>query len=168
MENVVVFGMVKGLHDLATAIWVGGLIHMSATILPSFKDTGDEVVKRQILMTLQSRLSLLVYASIAVLVITGVLESWHSKSFLGFFSFENTYSSLLSLKHVLVVAMILIAAVRQILLRKMKKAGKKIQMDEKQLKKIKAKEGVLFSLVLINATMGVIAIFLSGYIAAFS
>ncbi len=69
MENAVIFGMVKGLHDLATAIWVGGLIHMSATIPPSFKDTGDEVVKRQILMTLQSKLSLLVYASIAVLVI---------------------------------------------------------------------------------------------------
>lgn len=105
---------------------------------------------------------MIVYISIAILVVTGILESWHSQAFKGFFSFENLYSSLLSLKHMLVVAMILIAAYRQMMLRQMKRKG----MADKKM--VKRKEKLSVILVLANTVIGIAVIFLSGFLAAFS
>ncbi len=162
MANPIVFGMVKSLHDIATAIWIGGLVHMSMTILPSFRSVKDETVRKQVLMLIQSRLSIMVYLSIAILVVTGILESWHSQAFRGFFSFENTYSFLLSLKHMLVVVMVLIAGYRQMMLRQMKRMG----VTDKE--KARKKEKLSIMLVLANTVIGIAVIFLSGFLAAFS
>jgi uncharacterized membrane protein len=114
LANVLVYGSVKGIHNLATAVWVGGLMQLSFVVLPVFKNRlkeGKEL--RPLLMDIQKRSSLLVAISIPILVITGVLESWHSKDFLGFFSFGNTYSALLLIKYILVIAMICIAISRK-------------------------------------------------------
>lgn len=69
LANIFVFGVVKGLHDLATAIWIGGLIQMSFVVLPTFKSRlkdGKEL--RPLLMDIQKRLLLLVSISIPILI----------------------------------------------------------------------------------------------------
>ncbi|WP_457549205.1 hypothetical protein [Archaeoglobus sp.] len=59
MANVIVYGLVKGLHDLATAIWIGGLIQLSLVVLPAFKDRLKEDKElRPLLMDIQKRLSI--------------------------------------------------------------------------------------------------------------
>jgi len=160
MGEAIVFGLVKSLHDIATAIWIGGLIHMSLTILPTFRNVNDEKMRKQLMMILQNRLSILVYISIVMLVVTGILESWHSQAFRGFFSFSNVYSSLLSIKHLLVIAMIAIAIVRQLTLRQMRKTKDKA--------KNMAKEKASIAMILVNTLIGVVVVFLSGFLAAFS
>ena len=118
MANVIVFGPVKALHDLATVLWMGGLIQLSFVVLPAFKDKLRENEDlRPVLMDVQKRISFLVAISIPILVVTGILESFHSNDFLGFFSFANTHSALLSVKHILVIAMICIAVSRKALMR---------------------------------------------------
>jgi uncharacterized membrane protein len=150
LVNVFVYGLVKGLHDLATAIWIGGLIQLSFVVLPSFKKRlkdGKEL--KPLLMDIQRRLSLLVFISIPILVITGILESWHCKDFQGFFSFSNTYSTLLSVKHVLVVAMVCIAILRKVSMTK-NVAGMKTSTLT----------------LIINALLGVAVILISGFLSA--
>ena len=154
LANVLVYGLVKGLHDLATAIWIGGLIQLSFVVLPAFKNRlkeGKEL--RPLLMDIQKRLSLLVAISIPILVITGILESWHSKDFQGFFSFGNTYSTLLSIKHILVVAMICIAISRKALM-------------ARNIEKLKSREKLSAITLFANALIGVAVVILSGFCSA--
>jgi uncharacterized membrane protein len=151
LANVFIYGLVKGLHDLATAIWIGGLIQLSFVILPAFKGRLKENKElKPLLMDIQKRLSLLVAISIPILVITGILESWHSKDFQGFFSFGNTYSALLSIKHILVITMICIAVSRKVLM----------------AKNLKSKEKMSAMMVFANALIGVAVVILSGFCAA--
>jgi len=154
LANIFVFGLVKGLHDLATAIWIGGLIQMSFVVLPTFRSRlkdGKEL--RLLLMDIQKRLSLLVSISIPILIITGILESWHSPAFQGFFSFSNTYSTLLSIKHILVILMVCLAIARRMLM-------------TKNVEKMKSKEKVSAMMVFANALIGITVIILSGFCAA--
>ncbi|AGK61984.1 hypothetical protein Asulf_02019 [Archaeoglobus sulfaticallidus PM70-1] len=135
MANPIVYGLVKGTHDLATAIWIGGLIQLSFVVFPAFKakmGQGNEL--KPLLMDVQKRLSMLVMVSIPILIVTGILEAWHSQSFEGFFSFENTYSSLLSIKHILVILMIGIVIVRRLIMRSLNREI--MQMQKMQKKKM--------------------------------
>jgi len=154
LANVFIYGLVKGLHDLATAIWIGGLIQLSFVVLPAFRSRLKENKDlKPLLMDIQKRLSLLVAISIPILVITGILESWHSKAFQGFFSFSNTYSTLLSIKHILVVTMICIAVSRKVLM-------------ARKSENLKSKEKMSTIMVFANALIGVAVVILSGFCAA--
>jgi len=109
------------LHNLATVLWIGGLIQLSFVILPTFRSGLKENEDlRLLLMEIQRKISLLVAISIPILIFTGILESLHSKKFLGFFNFGNTYSALLSVKHILVIAMICITFSRKVLMKRSK------------------------------------------------
>ena len=153
MANVIIYGLVKALHDLATVLWIGGLIHQAFVVLPAFKNKLKENEDlKPIPMKVQRRVSLLVAVSIPILVVTGILESFHSKEFLGFFNFGNTYSALLSVKHILVIAMICIAVSRKMLMRRSKEPKKMEMLSAKML--------------IVNAVLGVIVIVLSGFCAA--
>ncbi len=67
-------------------------------------------------MPIQKRHSVWVYVSMIGLVLTGLLQANRSPAFQGLFSFGNTYSSVLTIKHILVVAMIAIALYRSLVL----------------------------------------------------
>jgi len=159
LANVIVYGLVKALHDLATVLWIGGLIQLSFVILPTFRSRLKENEDlRPLLMDVQRRISLLVGISIPILVITGILESFHSKEFLGFFSFGNTYSALLSVKHILVIAMICIAVSRKVLMKRCN--------QHSNAKTLRSKERTSAIMVFINALLGIAVIILSGFCAA--
>lgn len=111
------FAVMKVIHDLATAVWVGGLIVLAAVIVPAMRATVGKVPQaRTVLDAIQRRLTLFVYPSMAVLVASGLLLARHSPAFRGLFSFQNTYSALLAVKHVLVVLMIAIGLFRSLVL----------------------------------------------------
>jgi uncharacterized membrane protein len=153
LTSIVVYGLVKALHNLATVLWIGGLIQLSFVVLPAFrKKLRENDDLKPILVDVQRRVSLFVTVSIPVLVITGILESLHSKEFIGFFSFGNTYSTLLSVKHILVIAMICIAISRKTLMRRNAK--------------LKTSGGLTATMILVNALLGVAVVILSGFCSA--
>ncbi len=159
MANVIIYGLVKALHDLATVLWIGGLIQLSFVILPAFRSKLKENEDlKPLLMDVQKRISVLVTISIPILIITGILESYHSKEFLGFFSFGNTYSALLSVKHILVITMICVAVSRKVLMRRYNQ-----RTDAKMLR---SKERASAIMVSINTLLGIAVIILSGLCAA--
>jgi len=154
-ERFAVFGMVTFLHDLFTAVWIGGLIMMGITLIPAVRKTlgrGPQV--KELMDAIQRRQSILVYISIAGLILTGFLQARRSPAFVGLFSFANTYSMALAVKHILVAAMVAISLYRSLAV------GRRGQPLTPSQEKLSA--GLLF----LNIGMGITVLLLSGLLAA--
>ena len=152
--QTIVFGLVTFLHDLFTAVWIGGLITLGLTVMPVVKKVlGKGPETKKLMDTIQKRDSVLVYASMVGLVLTGLLQANHSSAFLGPFSFGNAYSAVLAVKHILVVLMIVIALYRSLALSKTTTHG------QEKFKGI---------LLILNLLFGISILLLSGLAAALS
>jgi putative copper export protein len=153
-SRIIVFAFVTFLHDLFTAVWIGGLITLGLTVMPSVKKVlGKGPETKKLMDTIQKHNSILVYLSMIGLVLTGLLQANRTSAFLGLFSFGNAYSAVLAVKHVLVLAMIGIALYRSLALAKISTPAQE---------KLKA------SLLILNIIFGVGILLLSGFTAALS
>jgi len=152
--QTIVFGLVTFLHDLFTAVWIGGLITLGLSVMPAIKKIlGKGPETKKLMDTIQKRNSVLVYASMIGLVLTGLLQANRTSAFLGLFSLGNIYSVVLAVKHILVIAMIAIAFYRSLAL-----ANTTTPKQEK-LKKI---------LMMSNIVFGIFILLLSGIATALS
>jgi len=153
--KLIVFAIITFLHDLFTAVWVGGLITLGLTVLPSAKKVlGKGPEMKKLMDAIQKRLSVMVYVSIVGLLLTGLLQANRAQDFQGLFSFANTYSIFLSLKHVLVLAMIAITLYRSLVL------GRRTGPSTPAQEKLSVK------LLLLNMVLGVAVLLHSGFGAA--
>ncbi len=153
--KLIVFAIITFLHDLFTAVWIGGLITLGLTVLPSAKKVlGKGPEMKKLMDAIQKRLSVLVYVSIVGLLLTGLLQANRAADFQGLFSFANTYSIFLSLKHVLVLAMIAITLYRSLVL------GRRTGPSTPAQEKLSVK------LLLLNMILGVAVLLHSGFGAA--
>jgi putative copper export protein len=154
---MIVFALVTFLHDLFTAVWVGGLIVLGITVLPSAKMAlGMGPQTKKLMDTIQKRQSVLVYISIVGLVLTGMLQANRNPAFQGFFGLGNPYSTVLTLKHILVLAMIAVALYRSMALGRT--SGPPTPSQEK----------VSVGLLYLNSVLGIVILFLSGITVAIS
>jgi len=157
MPKQVVFAIVTFLHDLFTAIWIGGLITLGLTVLPAAKDVlGKGPDMKKLMDTIQKRLSTLVYVSIVGLILTGVLLSNRTPAFNGLFRFGNPYSTVLAIKHLAVLAMITVTLVRSLVLGRQREPS------------TPAREKLSVGLMFLNLALGILVLLLSGFSAAFS
>ena len=152
--KTIVLALVTFLHDLLTVVWIGGLITLGLTVMPSVKKIlGKGPETKKLMDAIQKRHSVLIYISIIGLVLTGLLQANRTSAFLGLFSFGNTYSVILAAKHILVLAMIAIALYRSLAL------GKTSTPTQEKLKA---------TLLILNIIFGVGILLLSGFITALS
>ena len=154
MPKQLIFGMIRSLHDLFTAVWIGGLVATGFAFMPAMKHSSDKPGSMKNLMkAYQSKLRILALVSLGVLWITGILLSRQSSANAGFLNFSTTYNVFLSLKHLIILVMMGVAIYRAFIL------GSKIEgFDAKQQKQYAL-------LLLINIVLGVIVVFLSGFSA---
>lgn len=156
MQKQLIFGIIKSLHDLFTAFWIGGLLTTAITFMPSLKRASERKggVKK-IMKTYHNHLRIVALFSIIGLWITGLLLTRQSQASAGFLNFSTRYNVLLSIKHLTIFVMVLIALYRGFFL------GRKIEQ-------FREKEQKIYSILLfINTFLGVIVVFLSGISAAF-
>ena len=152
--KTIVFAMVTFLHDLFTAVWIGGLITLGLTVMPSIKKMlGKGPETKKLMDKIQKRQSVLTYVSLVGLVLTGLLQANRTSEFLGLFSLGNTYSAVLAVKHILVIAMIVIALYRSLVLSKAT---------------THAQEKLKAALLILNIVFGVGILLLSGFATAIS
>ena len=152
--KTIVLALVTFLHDLFTAVWIGGLITLGLTVMPSVKKIlGKGPETKKLMDTIQKRNSVLIYVSMIGLVLTGLLQANRTSAFLGLFSLGNTYSAVLAVKHILVLAMIAIALYRSLALGKASTP---------------AQENLKATLLILNIIFGVGILLLSGFTAALS
>ncbi len=150
-----VFAIVTFLHDLFTVIWIGGMASMALVTIPAARATLGKGPELKTLMgVIQKRQNVLVYVSIAGLALTGFLLSKRNPSFSSLFSFENGFSVLLSLKHIAMIVMIIIALYRNFSLTLPAGAGSR-------------HEKTSFILLIVNLILGAAVLLLTGLLAAY-
>ncbi|MBN2205583.1 MAG: CopD family protein [Thermoleophilia bacterium] len=116
-ENLWILSAVTFLHDLFTVVWIGGMVTLGLGMIPAVRTSlGMGPQMHQIVSAFQSRFRWVAYVCIAGLVVTGVLLSRRSPEFQSWFAWADTYSVLLSLKHLLVIVMVVIVIVRSVLM----------------------------------------------------
>jgi putative copper export protein len=149
------FALITFLHDLFTITWIGGLIVLGLTILPSAeKSLGKGPQTKKLMSAIQKRHSTWVYISIGGLILTGILMARRSPDFGHLFSFDNPYSAILTIKHILVLIMIFVALYRSLVLARDKRPP------------TAAKERLNARLLLMNMILGTAVLLASGFLAS--
>lgn len=111
--NPVVIVIVRFLHNLFTAVWIGGLLLITLTLFPALKKTlGHSAETEKIMDAVMRKQGKLVILAIIVLTVTGVLLARSSGNVTGLMRFDSQYASLLSLKHILMIVMAVLAFLR--------------------------------------------------------
>ena len=148
MQNLILIGSVKFLHDLFTVMWIGGMIVMAAVILPSVKkQLGPGPEAKKLIATMKSKLSMLTYISMIGLLVTGLLLSNVTPPP------SAQYSLLLTVKHIVIAVMVIISLVRSLGIERMNLEGPKEQ-----------KLGAV--LLLLNVILGISILLISGLLGA--
>jgi len=149
------FAVVSFFHDLFTVIWMGGLLVTVMSYLPALKDAlGNGPQTRKTILAFQKRQSVWVYISMGGLILTGLLMSKQNADFVHLFGFGDAFSTVLSIKHILVVIMIGLTLYRSLFVNRPREG-----MPPKN-------EKLSFQLLLINAGLAVAVLFTSGLVAA--
>ena len=155
MQKVLMFGLMNSFHQIFTVFWIGGLLTTAISLMPVIKNSGlkrDDINK--ILKKYQSRLRIIVMISVVVLWITGFLLAKQSGTGFGFLSFSMPYHTLISIKHIIVIVMTVIAVFRGFIL------GRKVENFTPGQQKT---YGIL---LFANAFLGIVVLILSGFSAA--
>jgi len=155
MADLLILALVKFLHDLFTATWIGGLFTLAIVVLPSIKKTmGMNPESKKLIMTIKKRLNGIVWISIIGLLVTGILLSNSSPLFSGLFSIADEYAILLTIKHIVIASMVIIVIVRgHVLTRMTNTPPQKIEKISKVL-------------MMLNLVFGIVVLLLSGFTAA--
>ncbi|MHA1115210.1 MAG: hypothetical protein ACTSRR_07185 [Candidatus Heimdallarchaeaceae archaeon] len=154
MASWVFMGIILALHDLFTAMWIGGMLALFLAVLPAVRKTIEkEQERKKLLENIKKKLSITTYISIIGLIITGLPLGKASPNFSGLMSFSTNYGVMLSIKHIIVLLMVITALFRSIFI-------KKISFKNK-----KTAEKLNFVLLIVNIIFGITVLVLSGLIA---
>ncbi len=155
MATPLVIGLVEFLHNVFTVFWIGGLFTLAFVVMPAIKSAlGLNPGTKKIVVAIRSRLNKIVWISIVGLILTGIpLSISNSGLFTGFFSLANTYSLLLTLKHIIVILMVIVVIIRASILPRMS------DMTPQKNEKMSA------LLMMINVILGFVVLLISGILA---
>ncbi len=153
-SETIILGIAGFLHNLFTVIWIGGLVMIVITVLPASKKSLENNKQvQQLMYGVLKRHRVWVYISIIGLLITGIIQARIAPSFSGLMKFDSSYSSLVSIKHILTIMMIGITLYRSIVF------GKKGMNITPQQSNFSLK------LVFVNASIGILILLASAFLA---
>lgn len=145
------------LHLTATVVWIGGIFFILFITIPSAKQVlGAEAGK--LMGEISKRFTPLVNYSIILLIVTGIALTGLNKQFLGIGNFGNNWILTLTLKHVLVLGMIVVHFYRGLVL------TPKIARTDSATEKTPLQK-LSLNLVKVNFCLGVVVLLLSGITA---
>jgi uncharacterized membrane protein len=102
------------LHLVATVTWVGGLVLMALVVTPALaRSLEDDPRRAGMLAELRRRFNPLANLSLAVLVVTGLLQLVADPNYDGFLRLSNTWTRAILLKHLAVGGMLVVGAYMQ-------------------------------------------------------
>jgi uncharacterized membrane protein len=102
------------LHMLATIVWVGGLALLALVAWPGARAAlGPGPQLAAVLEQMQKRFNPLAWGSLAVLVVTGLMQMSANKNYDGVLRITNPWTVAILLKHLAVGAMIGVGAYQQ-------------------------------------------------------
>ncbi|WP_457637805.1 hypothetical protein [Oceanithermus sp.] len=122
--------VVSFLHDLFAVIWLGNLIITYFSIIPTAREVlgpGPEVKK--FMSAYQNRQGKFGMVSMLGLIITGMVMAKSNPDFAHLFSTANTFSQILTVKHLMVIASFAIALYSSLVLGRGKPDPKKEKLS---------------------------------------
>jgi uncharacterized membrane protein len=98
-------------HLIATVVWIGGLVTMAFVVQPVANSAlTDQKEVARVMEAVQKRFQPLANLSLLVLLLTGMVQLVNNQFYRGFLQLDNTWSVVILLKHLCVIAMIGLAA----------------------------------------------------------
>ncbi|MHA1673544.1 MAG: hypothetical protein ACTSYI_07940 [Promethearchaeota archaeon] len=162
LQNIVP-GLITFLHEVFTVMWIGGLFVLVLVLLPVLKKESDPQKTKlyaSFARKIQLRLRIYVYVAIVGLWATGMFLSKLNQS-AGLINFSTTYQTLLTIKHLLIFAMIAMAVWRTLLMREKPGMGGKDGKRPSPEQLMANMKKTLLPLF-INFGLGLAVMFLSG------
>ena len=104
MDNLILASVVNFLHLFATVAWLGAMTTNAFILLPSIRDTLEAPVAGKLIGVVMKRFRVLVYTSIGVLIVTGIGMTSSMK----FMQFTNLWSTIYSIKHIIMIIVIIL------------------------------------------------------------
>lgn len=154
MQIFIIPSVVRSLHNIFTSIWIGGMLVMVITFLPTIrKEIKDMKLQGSVIDKIMSRHSKWVYFGAVFLAASGMLMARLSGQTSGLFNFASTYGTILSIKHILVILITVIALVRS------------IAFKNAASSKYKSKKKMSMALLMVNTFLGTVILVLSSIIA---
>lgn len=96
-------------HILATVVWIGGILILTLLVIPEVNRTlVDQPALYQLLQRLRKRFSPLTNLALVVLIVTGLSQMTADPNYDGLMKFDNQWSQVMLIKHILIVAMALV------------------------------------------------------------
>ena len=145
------------IHNLAAAIWIGGVIFFAFTLLPSFANLKEELKEKMSLAAIP-RFSIIIIITLGIVIISGPTLMWLLESDTSMIT-ESTYGKLIIAKILLAAAMVGIGGYHQFGVQKKAernlKSGK-IAVNKKLRRALKAE--VVLGVIL----LGVVALLANG------
>ena len=151
-NQLLLMNVMRFLHTLFTALWIGGMLLMAAVVLPGIRKNPKIAEPMMVINGIQDRLKAFALVCMAGLAVTGLLLGRSSQNFTGLMDFGTGYMTALSVKHVLIVLMVILAFVRLSI-------NKRIKLEKKmELQKVSA------AILVLNSLLGIVVLFLSSMI----
>ncbi len=98
------------LHLLATVAWIGGLVTLALVVQPVLnRFIIDAKEQARLLEAVQKRFQPIANFSLAVLILTGMVQTFTNPLYKGFLNFGNTWAQAILLKHIAVLGMVVVA-----------------------------------------------------------
>lgn len=105
--------LVTFIHDLLTAIWIGGLFMINLTLMPAARKAlgnGPEILN--LMEKVKEHHRRFIYIAIPGLLITGMFLGRSNTIPKGLLSFNNPYDTAMTIKLILLMIMTIIAIIR--------------------------------------------------------
>ena len=99
-------------HLLATVAWIGGLVTLALVVQPVLNRSVAEIQERaRLLEAILKRFQPIANLSLAVLILTGMVQTFTSRFYKGFLRLDNLWAQAIFFKHIAVLGMIIVAAI---------------------------------------------------------
>jgi uncharacterized membrane protein len=103
--------LLKWIHLMATVAWIGGMFTNFFIYIPSLAKTMDPATAGKLMGTVMKRFRVMVYVSMAVFLLTGIMMATQRLDSGGFFPTSNQMVAILLLKVPLYILMVILAIV---------------------------------------------------------
>ncbi len=162
--KLISLSILNWLHLIATVVWIGGIGTNLLVLMPSMRESLEPPMIGKLMGAVMRRFRRLVYASIFVLGVTGVLMNLLDENYLGLMKLGNLWSQIALIKHIFTAALIILAiyAFESLGPKVSKLAVKGPSPELARLQRLQIK------LATTGLIMGIIILFLTGIATAIS
>ena len=108
MNYLILTSLINFLHLFATVAWFGAMTTNAFILLPSAREALEPPIAGKLMGAVMKRFRVLVYTSIGVLIVTGIGMTRINPRGLGFMEFDNLWSTILSIKHILTIIIVVL------------------------------------------------------------